>query len=177
MIVFRQVDARFPFLWEATSQPAGRWHATGEGPAHYFADTPDGAWAEFLRHEEITEPADLATIRRQIWVVDIGDARAEQVNLPIEVATGGYDTYAPCQEEARRLRAGGARRLIAPSAALQRGAARGTLVRNGVHHTPPRDGLVIVVFGSPAALVGWVAAAEARPPEDLLERVHHYEAP
>src|SRR5262245_40501368 len=55
MILFRQVDARFPFLWEDARQPAGRWHAAGDGPAHYFADTPDGAWAEFLRHEEITE--------------------------------------------------------------------------------------------------------------------------
>ena len=50
MIAFRQVDARYPFLWEDGSQPAGRWHGDGEGPAHYFADTPDGALAEFLRH-------------------------------------------------------------------------------------------------------------------------------
>ena len=52
MIVFRQADPRYPFLWSDVSQPAARWHAVGEGPAHYFADTPDGAWAELLRHEE-----------------------------------------------------------------------------------------------------------------------------
>jgi len=27
MIVFRQVDARYPFLWEGSRQPEGRWHA------------------------------------------------------------------------------------------------------------------------------------------------------
>jgi hypothetical protein len=43
-----------------------------------------------------------------------------------------------------------------------------------VHHAPPRNGLVIVVFGPPTALVGWVAAASGRPPDDLLERVHHF---
>ncbi len=76
MIAFRQCDARCPFLWEGAAQPEGRWHAAGEGPAHYFADTPDGAWADFLRHEEIRDAADLATIRRAIWAVDIGDAPA-----------------------------------------------------------------------------------------------------
>src|SRR5450631_3827997 len=89
MIAFRQVDARFPFLWEDASQPAGRWHGEGEGPAHYFADTPDGAWAEFLRHEDIDDPADLKTIRRQMWAVEIGDPPREQVDLPMDVLTGG----------------------------------------------------------------------------------------
>jgi hypothetical protein len=175
MIVFRQTDARYPFLWEGAGQPAGRWHAAGDGPAHYFADTPDGAWAEFLRHEEITEPEDLATVRRQMWAVDIGSGRAESVSLPPAVATGGPDTYPACQAESRRLRARGARRLAAPSAALVNGAASGHLVRDGVHTAPARNGVVIVVFGPPEGLVGWVAATEGRPPDDLLDRVHHYD--
>src|SRR5690606_7733130 len=77
VIVFRQADSRVPPLWETSDQPAGRWHGDGEGPAHYFADTPDGAWAEFLRHEEITDPADLEGVRRRLWAVEIGDDRAE----------------------------------------------------------------------------------------------------
>ena len=32
MIAFRHADPRFPFLWERGTQPAGRWHAMGEGP-------------------------------------------------------------------------------------------------------------------------------------------------
>ena len=174
MIAFRQVDARYPFLWEDASQPAGRWHGTGEGPAHYFADTPDGAWAEFLRHEEIDDPADLKTIRRQMWAVEIGDPPARQVDLPWDALTGGPDTHARCQQRARVLRARGVNRLAATSAALRPGGARGLCVRAGVQLGDLRDGLVIVIFGLPDGLLGWEAAVDARPPDDLLPRVHHY---
>jgi len=174
MIAFRQVDWRYPFLWEDASQPAGRWHGEGEGPAHYFADTPDGAWAEFLRHEEIDDPADLLTIRRQMWAVEIGDRRDRQVDLPSHILKGGADTYPRCQQKARALRAKGVDRLAAPSAALIAGGARPLRVRNGVEPGDPRDGLVIVIFGMPDELLGWPAAVDARPPDDLLPRVHHY---
>lgn len=40
---------------------------------HYLCDTPDGAWAEFLRHEELRDPQDLPTVRRTLWVIDIGE--------------------------------------------------------------------------------------------------------
>lgn len=174
MITFRQVDARYPFLWEHNLQPAGRWHAEGDGPAHYFADTPDGAWAEFLRHEEITQPDDLPTIRRQLWAVDIGDQPAERVELAAHFLTGGPDTYGRCQQEAAAMRERGATRLVARSAALIVGGARGMRVQRGVHAAAPRDGDVIVLFGPPDALVGWSAAVDARPAADLLPRVHHY---
>ena len=174
MIGFRQCDPRFPDLWDGSSQPAGRWHAEGDGPAHYFADTPDGAWAELLRHEEITDPADLATIRREMWVVDLGDAPFRRVRLNGTVLTGGPDSYPACQKEARRLRTSGVTRLLAPSAALKPGGARGYLVEDGMHAAPPRDGTVMVLFGAPAGLVGWIAADEGRPPATLLDRVHHY---
>jgi len=174
MIAFRQVDWRYPFLWEDASQPAGRWHGEGEGPAHYFADTPDGAWAEFLRHEEIDDPADLLTIRRQMWAVEIGDRPDRQVDLPSHILKGGADTYPRCQQKARALRAKGVDRLAAPSAALIAGGARPLRVRNGVEPADPRDGLVIVIFGMPDELLGWPAAVDARPPDDLLPRVHHY---
>jgi hypothetical protein len=176
MIGFRQVDARYPFLWEGDGQAAGRWHADDEGPAHYFADTPDGAWAEFLRHEEITDPADLATIRRHLWAVDLGHAPATAVRLPDAALEGGPETYARCQREARRLRGAGVHRLVARSAALTRGGAHGFIVDDGVHVAAPRDGLVIVVFGAPSGLVGWVAGDAARPAPDLLDRVRHYSA-
>jgi hypothetical protein len=174
VIGFRQVDARYPFLWESAAQPAGRWHAAGEGPAHYLADTPDGAWAEFLRYEEIRDPADLATIRRQIWAVEIGTTIPEAPELPREIMTGGPGTYPQCQAEARRLRERGARQIVAPSAALTPGGARGLAVQNGVKAGAPRDGAVIVLFGPPEGLVGWVAADAGRPAEDLLDRVRHY---
>ncbi|HMB80856.1 MAG TPA: RES domain-containing protein [Vicinamibacterales bacterium] len=174
MIVFRQVDARYPFLWEDASQPAGRWHGDGEGPAHCFSDTPDGAWAEFLRHEDIDDPVDLQTIRRQMWAVEIGDAPARAVDLPLDVLTGGRGTYARCRQHASALRARGVSRLAARSAALKPGGARGLRVRAGVQPGDPRDGVVIVIFGGTGDLLGWAAAADGRPPDDLLPRVRHY---
>lgn len=176
MIAFRQVDARYSFLWEDASQPAGRWHGEGEGPAHYFADTPDGAWAEFLRHEEISDPADLPTIRRQMWAVEIGNEPAEQVDLPRDILVGGPDTYARCQQHARTLRALGVSRLAATSAALAPGGARGLLVHGGEPEPgDPRDGVVVVIFDPTPDVLGWVAAVDGRPSADLLHRVHDYQ--
>jgi hypothetical protein len=175
VIGFRQVDARYPFLWEDASQPEGRWHGAGEGPAHYLADTPDGAWAEFLRHEEITDPEDLATIRRQLWSVDIGDVSPRPVDVARAVATGGPESYPKCQRAARELRGQGVRCIAAPSAALVPDGARGKIVSEGVRPAPGRrDGGVIVLFGPPRDLVGWIAADRGAPSADLLERVHHY---
>jgi RES domain-containing protein len=174
VIAFRQVDGRYPFLWEDAAQPAGRWHADGEGPAHYFADTPDGAWAEFLRHEEITDADDLATIRRQMWAVEIGGDVAEPVEVPIEMATGGLETYADCQHAARAMRDRGATRISAVSAALVPGGARAVRVDDGLRVDAPTDGHTIVVFGSPAHLRGWLAAADGHPAPELLARVRHF---
>lgn len=174
MIVFRHADPRLPFLWEDAAQPAGRWHAEGEGPAHYFSDTPDGAWAELIRHEEIRDPADLATLRRAIWAVDIPDEEpAAAPNLPLNMVTGGPASHAACREAARALRACGITRLDVPSAALASGAAHGYRVDAGLKTGPPRDAWSIVLYGRRPSLVGWRAACAGRPAEELLGRVRH----
>lgn len=173
MIVFRQTDRRYPFLWESRSQPAGRWHGEGEGPAHYLADTPDGAWAEFVRHEEIRDPADLATVRRTLWAIEIDDGEPTMAMLDRETMTGGLDTWSACQKHAHELRTRGTTRLQAPSAALQPGAARGWMVRSGLEPAAPRDGQVIVDFTPAPGFVAWRCVDEGCPPSDLLPRVHH----
>ena len=178
MIVFRQADPRYPFLWSDASQPAGRWHGDGEGPAHYFADTPDGAWAELLRHEEITDPEDAATLRRTLWAVEIGEAPLTAVSLPAPVVTGGRETYRACQAHARRLRTRGARRLVAASAALLRGGATGREVSGGIERPGPlRHPRVIVVFGQTEGLVGWKTVQRGAPPADILPKVRHFARP
>ncbi len=177
MIVFRHADPRFPFLWESADQPPARWHGEGEGPVHYFADTPDGAWAEFLRHEEITTPEDVATIRRALWAVELQEEPGEQPRLPIQMLTGGRETYSGCRGEARRLREGGARGLVAPSAALVESGAHGWRVDGGLQRGPARSGRVIVLFGRRSDLVGWPATIGGRPSEDLLARVRHFPRP
>jgi hypothetical protein len=177
MIVFRHADPRLPFLWEDARQPSGRWHAVGEGPAHYFSDTPEGAWAELLRHEEITDPRDLETLRRAIWAVDLDEAEpAATPDLSLRTLTGDRGSYAACREAARALRARGVTRLDAPSAALASGGAHGHRVDAGLKPGPPRDGRTIVLYGRRPSLVGWRAAHEGRPSPDLVTRVRHFVA-
>lgn len=173
MIVFRHADPRFPFLWETADQPAARWHEEGEGPVHYFADTPDGAWAELIRHEEIRTPGDLEMLARALWAVELPDEPLDQALLPPATMTGGRDTYETCCTEARRLRAAGSRGFVAWSAALREGAAGGWRVRGGLERAPIRDGKVIVLFDRRPDLIGWPAVLEGRPDPDLLPRVRH----
>jgi hypothetical protein len=173
MIVFRHADTRYPFLWETAAQPAARWHGPGEGPVHYFADTPDGAWAEFLRHEGITAASDLANVKRAMWAVEVPEEPETVPQVADAVMIGGLRTYRACQAEASRLRAGGVRRLNVPSAALLASGATGQVVRAGLVDATARDGRVLVLFGARPDLVGWRAAAEGRPADRLLARVRH----
>lgn len=174
MIVYRHADPRFPFLWESAEQPAARWHSSGEGPVQYFADTPDGAWAEFLRHEAIVEESELANVRRALWAIEVPDGLpAEAPRLPQALLIGGIATYKDCQNEARRLRQIGAVALRAPSAALLAGGAGGSKVQGGLQPAAARDGTVFAVFGPRPDFVGWMAAFPARPRSDLLGRVRH----
>ena len=172
MIAFRHADPRFPFLRQDSSQPAGRWNAPGE-LTHYFCDTPDGAWAEFLRHEEIDDPEDIFTIRRALWAVDVGDAPTLQPDLPRETLTGGPETWPACQDAARHYRtlADG---ITAPSAALRPGGAHGWRVDGGLQSGPDRDGRVVALFGPRPELIGWLAAKEGRPSAELLATVQQF---
>jgi hypothetical protein len=173
VIVFRHADPRLPFLWESAAQDPARWHDAGEGPVHYFAETPDGAWAEFLRHEEIADPADLPGIVRAIWAIELPHPPRARPRLSAATLTGDLSTYDECRREARRIRALGARGLVTPSAALDPTSASGFRTDDGLRPAPPRDERVFVLFGRRPDLVGWAACHEGRPRDDLLPRVHH----
>jgi RES domain len=176
VIVFRHTDPRFPFLWETSGQPGGRWNEEGGGPVNTFADTPEGAWAELLRHEEITDPRDVLEIRRSLWAVEVGDLPTRRPRLPRNTMTGGVRSYAACRREAARLRERGAGGLVAPSAALVPGGAHGWRVSGGLRRGPRRDGRVIVLFGARPDLLGWEAVHQGRPSDLLLRRVRHFSA-
>lgn len=169
---FRHCDPRFGFLWRTAAQPAARWHAADEGPANCFADTPEGAWAEFLRHEGISEVADLVGVRRSLWAVELPGEGYSKPTLASATLTGGLASYVDCQTEARRLRAHGATRLEAPSAALMEGGARGWVTgETGIAAAPRgRDGRVWVLFGRVDA-TGWIATDAGAPPAAVLPRV------
>lgn len=174
MIVYRHADPRFPFLWESAGQPPARWHGPGEGPVQYFADTPDGAWAELVRHEGITDESELVNVRRALWAVEApDDLPADAPRLPPSVLTGGTATYQECRKEARRLRTKGTKALRAPSAALLPGGATGWKADGGLLTAEERDGTVLAVFGPRPGFVGWMAAFASRPRSDLLSRVRH----
>jgi hypothetical protein len=175
VIVFRVCDSRFPFLWtpsRGAHQPPARWHGQGDGPAQYFADTPPGAWAELLRHEEITDPADLAGISARLWAIEIDDVDMHEPKLPRAALGSSPDGYEVCRVEARRLRATGVKRIVAPSAALAPGAGAGFQVgAAGLLRAASRDGRVIVHFGVLSNAEGWCAADGARPDAELLGQV------
>jgi RES domain len=170
VIGYRHVDRRYPFLWEGPGQPPARWNDAGEPPTQYFSDTPDGAWAEFLRHEEITDPEDVETIRRALWAVELGEARLVACGLSGATLTGGSSTYPACRSEARRLRYRGAPGLSALAAALRPGGAAGWRVAGGLQRAQPRDGRTIVLFGERPDLVGWKACDGGHPGPELLDR-------
>jgi hypothetical protein len=177
-VAFRHGDPRLPFFWEYADQPAARWHADGDGPVQYLADTPDGAWAEFLRQEEIVDPADLAGVRRRIWAIELPDTiwGAAVPELPSHVLHGGPETYPRCRLEARRLRAAGADALRAPSAAVLPGGARGQLTQGGLVEAPERDGVVWALFGARDDLRGWAASDAGAPTARVLALVRQFGA-
>lgn len=171
MIWFRHTDARLPFLWERDEQPPGRWHGPSEGPVQYLSDTPDGAWAEFLRHERIVNEALLANAERRIWAIEVpdGSERISQPRLFRRTLRGGLETYAACQKEARRLRLRGATAVEAPSAGLRVGGARGQLVRGrDLVEAPARDGHTLALFGPRPELRGWACMDGGRPAARIL---------
>lgn len=171
MIAYRHADRRHPFLWQGPGQPPARWHAAGEPPTQYLSDTPDGAWAEFLRHEEITDPEDVATIHRAVWAVEVPEGALAASGLPPATLTGRALSYRACRAEARRLRDRGVPGLVAPAAALKPGGAAGWRVEGGLRRGEPRTGRTIVLFGERPDLVGWKACDEGRPGAELLELV------
>lgn len=175
MIGFRQTDARFPFLFETAAQPERRWHGAGEGPAQYLADTPDGAWAEFVRHQDIRDPEDLAGIERVLWAVELPDETFAEPELAQAVLTGDLRSYKACQAEARRLRRAGHTALRSLSAALLPKEAGGWGVDGGLRRGPERDGEVVVLFGARPGLIAWRTGRRGGPDESLLGRVRYLE--
>ena len=177
MIGYRHADPRFPFFWESSDQPPARWHGLGEGPVQYLSSTPDAAWAEFLRHEEITDAADLMNVRRGLWAVELDDAPVAKPRLNPELLAGDATSYPACRAEASRLRARGVTGLVAPSAAVNRHTPTGFRTDRGLRPGERRSETVFVLFGLRPRLVGWATCSEGRPRDDLLARVHSLRPP
>jgi len=176
---FRVCDRRHPFLWSLSGQPGGRWNLPGDPPRHYLASSPLVAWAEWLRHQEIHEPADLDGVAAALWAVllpsDWGVEDLPLVNLP-EAVVLADDAAAMEQRRAEinSLQRQGAQGLQAPTAALiqrqfhpcRRSGAG--LEQEVVLEEPP---LVFVLWCPPETLLGWPCVKEGRPWPQLLPLV------
>jgi hypothetical protein len=177
---FRVCDRRHPFLWHTPGQQAGRWNRAGDEPVHYLASTPTVAWAEWIRHQEIHEPDDLAGVAAALWAVLIPDHWSQQdlqaVDLSMELVLGtASDAEAARLALVQQLRATGARGLLAPTAALQQSDAAlpCVRVRDAIEQpeTLPIPAHVILLWCPAEQLPGWCCVPEGRPGPELLPLV------
>ena len=168
LVAFRYSSYDVPF-WVRANTRDGRWNVAGGQPTQYWALTPEAAWAELIRHENLRSEQELEFVRMSIWVcrvpvsmlVDLRIAAArDKWQASDEELTG--DAWAPCQSLGERLRID-ARGVIAPSAAL-----------------PGHDCLTLfgarrpIAWSATPALASAVPAARVaigRPPAGLIERV------
>ena len=169
-------DPRMPLRQPLDGAPAARWHDEADGPVQYLCDTPDGAWAELLRHEEITDPADLPGVRRRIWAVEVDAAteREAAVVVPPRVATGDAWSYPACRAAARALRVEGVTCVTAPSAALAPGGGRGQPADGSGGEAPDRDPVVWALSGPRPAPRAWAVVDTGSPTARVLALVVPY---
>ncbi|MEB3352611.1 MAG: RES domain-containing protein [Cyanobacteriota bacterium] len=177
---FRVCDRRYPFLWHRVGQPDGRWNRTGDQPVHYLASTPTVAWAEWIRHQEIQESADLAGVAAALWAVlipaDWGHQDLQAVPMSLDQvldpsAIGQVARLALVDQ----LKQQGAQGLLAPTAALQRSDAVSPCVRviegQACPDLLPVPAHVILLWCNADRLPGWCCVQEGRPDADLLPLV------
>jgi hypothetical protein len=173
--LYRQCDSRFAFLWASERQPEGRWHAPDNGPVQYLANSPDGAWAELLRHEGILEIDDLGGITRALWAVELAEVPEARPSLDDATSRGDQASYAACQVEAERIREGGNEGLVAPSAALRGGdPTPWRAVGEANIAAGERSATVVVLFGPRPDLEGWLMVDRGAPPSHVMAHVRHF---
>lgn len=170
-VAFRWSNYDTP-LWVRPNSTAQRWNRTREAATQYLSLSPEGAWAELIRAEELTSAATVRLVRMPMWVLRVHEThladydtfeKAEAAGFPPEALVD--DDHERCRAEAARLREHGFRGVLAPSAALP-------------------GGVNLTLFG-PRLAVEWDCADDGRlssfirakqlavghPPDDLLSRV------
>lgn len=168
---FRYSSYDVPF-WARPNTTDERWHSSGDGATQYLSITPDGAWAELIRNENLRSEADLALVQMPLWqaqvelghIADYGDFEtAERAHFDPEALID--DDQTKCRTEGRRLRQAGFAGILYPSAALP---GEQNLVLFG-----PR---ILLPWGASRRLASGVPANKlsvGSPPGDLLPRVRH----
>jgi hypothetical protein len=153
---------------------------SGDQPAHYLASTPTVAWAEWIRHQEITDPGDLAGVAAALWAVLIPQAWGRGDLEPVAMYLDQVLDTSPEAQDARlalveQLKQQGAQGLLAPTAALHHSdrALPAMRVSNG-NQQPVRLAMpaqVILLWCEAPILSGWCCVPEGRPGAELLPLV------
>lgn len=176
-IAYRWSDYDTP-LWARPNSDGQRWNRAREAPTQYLSLSPEGAWAELIRAEDLATAADVEPVRMPLWALQVREThvadyctfeKAEAAGFPPEALVD--EDHERCRAEGARLREHGFRGVLAPSAALP-------------------DAVNLTLFGARLAiewdcpeqrrLGAFVPArqlAVGRPPDGLVPRVRQHGAP
>lgn len=164
-----------PF-WARENTLPGRWHVPGDGATQYLSRSTDGAWAELIRHEELTTEDEVAMVSVQMWALAVTQAMIVDYSTFELAQAAGFppdalveQDYVRCQNEGARLRRLGCSGILAPSAALP-GAVNLTLFGPRMASTWNRPPLL--ASSLPATVI-----AKGAPPPGLLAEVRQLGAP
>lgn len=166
--LFRWSDYDVPF-WARNNSRPGRWHVVGNPPTQYWSMTPDAAWAELIRTEDLRLEEDLDLVRMPLWVCRLPAVGLVDLTRPEVQAIHGVDEPAlvedawdVCQTLGRTLRTDFPG-VIAPCAALD-GHANVTIFG-------PRRAIDWRERPALARTIPATVAAVGRPPAGLVNRV------
>lgn len=169
LIAFRQTDHDVPF-WARNNGFDARWNVAGDEPTQYWSLHPDGAWAEYLRQEEVFDDEAASNVRRAVWtcriprgsLLDLRDRDAcDRLGIDPDVLTA--PDWSGCQTVAARLRHEGCPGILTPSAALD---GHTDLTIFGARRAIDWQRRPVLRSTVPAAVV-----AVGRPPDGLAGRV------
>jgi RES domain-containing protein len=169
LVGFRYSSCDAPF-WVRPNTHAQRWNASLEGPTQYWSSTPDGAWAEHIRFNDIRTEAELDEVRIPVWVcrlssIGLLDLREAEVRHRYDLTLGDVtaDDWSACQRAATVMRAQGVRGILSPSVALANAI---NIALFGPRRAIGLDRRPALASAVPAAIV-----AIGRPPKKLVDRV------
>jgi RES domain-containing protein len=116
-------------LWVSPNRRSGRWNdPQTETISQYCTLDVASALAEMVRSENLREVEEARELSVGIWELRIDEGAVVDYSIPSLAEDQGFewdalvsDGWGPCQAEARRLIAAGARGVIGPSAALPQG--------------------------------------------------------
>lgn len=171
---FRWSTYDVPF-WDRENTRDNRWNYAHVDATQYWALTPEAAWAELIRHEDLRTEADLDLVRMPFWVCRFPSAMLVDLRLPVErerfhISEDDLidDDWTGCQQLAVELRERH-QGVIAPSAALPGHPNITIFGRRRAIDWDSRPALSSAVPATRAAI--------GRPPDGLVDRVRRKTPP